>query len=216
MPHNLYLHSSVVQTRVVAKNDGAKREAISLARIDTIVSLLLALVINASILILAGTAFHQPGQPTQAAIGIDDAYHLLDPIAGTAAAILFGLALLASGQSSTFTGTIAGQVIMDGFLKLRIPCWQRRLITRLLALGPALIGVMMLGENSVGRLLVLSQVVLSLQLPFAMFPLLRLTGRADIMGNFRNAAYTSVLCWLLFIVISTANLWLVAQVFGLA
>jgi manganese transport protein len=105
---------------------------------------------------------------------------------------------------------------MDGFLNLRIPCWQRRLVTRLLALGPALIGVLLLGEHSVGRLLVLSQVVLSLQLPFAMFPLLRLTGRADIMGNFRNTSATSVLCWGLFLVISTANLWLVAQVFGLA
>jgi manganese transport protein len=216
MPHNLYLHSSIVQTRVVARNDRAKGEAISLARLDTIVSLLLALIINAAILILAGTAFHHPGQATQVAVGIDDAYHLLDPIAGTAAAVLFGLALLASGQSSTFTGTIAGQVIMDGFLKLRIPCWQRRLITRSLALGPALIGVLMLGEHSVGRLLVLSQVVLSLQLPFAMYPLIRLTGRSDIMGEFKNAHYTALLCWTLFIAISAANLWLVAQVFGLA
>jgi manganese transport protein len=216
MPHNLYLHSSVVQTRVVANNDNAKREAVSLARIDTVVSLLLALLINASILILAGTAFHQPGASAHTAIGIDDAYHLLDPIAGTAAAVLFGLALLASGQSSTFTGTIAGQVIMDGFLNLRIPCWQRRLITRLLALGPALIGVTMLGEHSVGQLLVLSQVVLSLQLPFAMFPLLRLTGRADVMGEFRNTRFTSTWCWFLFVVISIANVWLVAQVFGLA
>ncbi|HWU98647.1 MAG TPA: Nramp family divalent metal transporter [Oxalicibacterium sp.] len=213
MPHNLYLHSSVVQTRVVAKNDGARREAISLARIDTIVSLLLALVINAAILILAGTAFFNPGNPV--AIGIDDAYHLLDPFAGAAAAILFGLALLASGQSSTFTGTIAGQVIMDGFLKLRIPCWQRRLITRLLALGPALIGVLMLGEHSVGQLLVLSQVVLSLQLPFAMYPLIRLTTRSDIMGSFANSRLTILLAWTLFSVISAANLWLVVQALGL-
>ena len=213
MPHNLYLHSSVVQTRVVAKNDAARGEAIGLARIDTTVSLLLALVINAAILILAGTAFYHPSNPV--AIGIDDAYHLLDPLAGAAAAILFGLALLASGQSSTFTGTIAGQVIMDGFLKLRIPCWQRRLITRSLALVPALIGVLMLGEHSVGQLLVLSQVVLSLQLPFAMYPLIKLTTRRDIMGSFTNSRLTTLLSWSLFAIISAANLWLVVQALGL-
>ena len=214
MPHNLYLHSSVVQTRVVAKNDAARGEAISLARIDTTVSLLLALIVNAAILILAGTAFFNPSSPV--AIGIDDAYHLLDPVAGTAAAILFGLALLASGQSSTFTGTIAGQVIMDGFLRLRIPCWQRRLITRSLALVPALIGVLMLGEHSVGQLLVLSQVVLSLQLPFAMYPLIRLTTRRDIMGSFANNRLTTAVACVLFVAISAANLWLVAQAVGLA
>jgi manganese transport protein len=214
MPHNLYLHSSIVQTRVVARTEPARREAISLARIDTVASLLLALIVNAAILILAGAAFHNPANPV--AIGIDDAYHLLDPVAGAAAAILFGLALLASGQSSTFTGTIAGQVIMDGFLKLRIPCWERRLITRSLALVPALIGVLAFGEHSVGRLLVMSQVVLSLQLPFAMYPLIRLTSRSDIMGSFRNARYTVVLSWLLFAIISAANLWLVAQALGWA
>jgi len=217
MPHNLYLHSSVVQTRVVAKTDRARGEAISLARLDTTVSLLLALLINAAILILAGAAFHHPGNAAASVqLGIDDAYHLLDPIAGAAAAFLFGLALLASGQSSTFTGTIAGQVIMDGFLKLRIPCWQRRLITRSLALLPALAGVLILGEHSVGRLLVLSQVVLSLQLPFAMYPLIRLTGRADVMGAFRNTPLVAVTAWILFVAISAANLWLVAQAFGFA
>ncbi|MGI4850115.1 MAG: Nramp family divalent metal transporter [Janthinobacterium lividum] len=212
MPHNLYLHSSIVQTRVVANNDASRKEAIGLSRLDTIVSLMLALVINAAILILAGAAFHHSGNA--ASVGIDDAFHLLDPIVGTSiAGLLFGLALLAAGQSSTFTGTIAGQVIMDGFLKLKIPCWKRRLITRGLALGPALVGVMMLGEHSVGRLLVMSQVVLSLQLPFAMYPLIRLTGRRDLMGRFANSGLTAALSWGLFLLISAANFWLVMQVF---
>ena len=213
MPHNLYLHSSIVQTRVVEKNDRSRRQAIQLSRLDTIVSLLLALLINGAILVLAASAFHATGNTS--VIDIDQAYHLLDPITGSAAAgILFGLALLASGQSSTFTGTIAGQVIMEGFLNLRIPCWQRRLLTRGLALVPALIGVLTWGEHSVGRLLVLSQVVLSLQLPFAMYPLIRLTSRRDVMGAFANSWLTAALSWLLFALISAANIWLVLQVFG--
>ena len=213
MPHNLYLHSAVVQTRVVADSDRARGQAIVLARIDTIFSLLLALCINGAILILAAAAFH--GTAAGKALGIDDAYHLLDPVAGSAvASVLFGIALLAAGQSSTFTGTIAGQVIMDGFLALRLPCWQRRLITRSLALGPALFGVITVGEHSVGRLLVLCQVVLSLQLPFAMYPLIRLTGQRAIMGNFVNSRVTGLLAWLLFGVIAGANIWLCLQVAG--
>ncbi|MEO5934272.1 MAG: Nramp family divalent metal transporter [Duganella sp.] len=210
MPHNLYLHSSVVQTRVVSRHDAAKREAIGLSRIDTIVSLLLALLINGSILVLAAAAFHEPGN--MRVLDIDDAYLLLAPVAGTAlAATLFALALLASGQSSTFTGTIAGQVIMEGFLKMKIPCWQRRAITRGLALVPAMIGVLTLGEHSVGKLLVLSQVVLSMQLPFAMYPLISLTSQRRVMGGFVNAWWTTVLAWFLFAVISCANAWLVWQ-----
>ncbi|HWX03754.1 Nramp family divalent metal transporter [Collimonas sp.] len=213
MPHNLYLHSSIVQTRVVADDDRSRRQAIQLSRLDSIVSLLLALLINAAILVLAASAFNATGNTS--VIEIDQAYHLLDPITGSAVAgILFGLALLASGQSSTFTGTIAGQVIMEGFLKLKIPCWQRRLLTRGLALVPALAGVLTWGEHSVGRLLVLSQVVLSLQLPFAMYPLIRLTSRRDVMGVFANSRLTAGISWLLFIVISAANIWLVLQVFG--
>ena len=210
MPHNLYLHSSVVQTRVVAHNDHAKRQAIGFSRLDTIVSLLLALLINGAILVLAAAAFYQPGAVR--VLDIDEAYRLLEPVAGTAAAaVLFGLALLASGQSSTFTGTIAGQVIMEGFLKMKIPCWQRRAITRALALVPAMIGVLVLGEHSVGKLLVLSQVVLSLQLPFAMYPLVSLTSQQRIMGNFVNAWWTQAVAWFLFAIISAANLWLVWQ-----
>lgn len=210
MPHNLYLHSSVVQTRVVSPTPAAKQEAIGLSRIDTIISLMLALLINGAILVVAAAAFYEPGNTR--VLDIDDAYQLLAPVAGTAlAAILFGLALLASGQSSTFTGTIAGQVIMEGFLKMKIPCWQRRLLTRGLALIPAMIGVLTLGEHSVGKLLVLSQVVLSLQLPFAMYPLISLTSQRRIMGDFVNAWWTTALAWLLFVVISAANVWLVWQ-----
>jgi manganese transport protein len=214
MPHNLYLHSSIVQTRVTRGDERGRREAINFTRIDTIVTLLLALLVNAAILILAGTAFHASGNTGIA--DIEDAYHLLDPIAGTAAAgFLFAIALLASGQSSTFTGTIAGQIILEGFLDLDIPCWQRRLITRGLALVPALAGVMLLGDHAVGRLLVLSQVVLSLQLPFALYPLIRFTGNRGLMGVFANTIPTALVAWVLFAAITAANLWLVLQVIGI-
>jgi len=213
MPHNLYLHSSIVQTRSVRSGKADIADAIRLVRADTIGALTLALIVNAAILILAGSAFHYSGHNDVA--DIEDAYHLLDPIAGTAAAgVLFALALFASGQSSTFTGTIAGQVILEGFLRMSIPCWQRRLITRALALGPALAGVLLLGEHAVGRMLVLSQVVLSLQLPFAMWPLIRFTGSRELMGGFVNSPLTRATAWTLFAVISAANVWLVLQVVG--
>ena len=212
MPHNLYLHSSIVQTRTVRRDPASLQDAVRYTRIDTIVSLVLAMVINAAILILAASAFHQSGntQVTE----LDEAYHLLDPLTGSAAAaILFGVGLFAAGQSSTFTGTIAGQVIMEGFLKMKIPCWQRRVITRGLALVPALAGVLTLGPHSVGKLLVASQVVLSLQLPFAMYPLIRLTSRRDLMGELANPWWVALAAWILFAVISAANVWLVVQVF---
>jgi manganese transport protein len=213
MPHNLYLHSSIVQTRVVRSGKADVAEAVSLVRTDTIASLLLALIVNAAILILAGSAFHYSGHNDVA--DIEDAYHLLDPIAGTAAAgVLFGLALFASGQSSTFTGTIAGQVILEGFLRIDLPCWQRRLVTRGLALGPALAGVLLMGDHAVGRMLVLSQVVLSLQLPFAMWPLIRFTDSRELMGDFANSTFTRLTAWTLFVIISAANIWLVLQVIG--
>src|SRR5262249_22015478 len=170
--------------------------------------LLLAMLVNAAILIVAATAFHATGQ-TQVT-DIDQAYRLLEPITGTAlAAILFGLALLVSGQSSTFTGTVAGQVILEGFLNLKIPCYQRRLITRGLALGPALVGVLWLGEGSVGKLLVLSQVVLTVQLPFALWPLIRFTSNRDLMGVFANGVLMKLLAWAIFAVIAAANTWLI-------
>jgi manganese transport protein len=209
MPHNLYLHSSIVQTRQVAAGQGGLRDALRWSTIDTVVSLTLALLVNAAILMLAATAFHRTGHSdvTQ----IQDAYHLLDPIVGsTFASALFGIALLAAGQSSTFTGTIAGQVIMEGFLDLKIPCWQRRLVTRALALVPALGGVWWLGEPGVGTLLVASQVVLSFQLPFAIWPLLRLTSDLRVMGSFATGTGFKLAAWGLFVVISGANLVLLA------
>jgi manganese transport protein len=202
MPHNLYLHSSVVQTRLVASSWQAKREAIGLATADIVVALLLAMLVNMAILTLAASAFHSTGL---VAADIGDAYRLLEPIAGAGAAILFGLALLASGQSSTFTGTVAGQVILEGFLNLKIPCWKRRLITRGLALFPAFVGVVWLGEASVGMLLVLSQVILSLQLPFALFPLMQFAGRKAIMGPFASAPALKAVSWTLFGGITLAN-----------
>jgi len=214
MPHNLYLHSSIVQTRAVSGDEG-KRAAIRLTRIDTVASLGLALLINASILIVAASAFHRTGRTDVA--DISDAYQLLAPIAGsTVAAMAFAIGLFASGQSSTFTGTIAGQVIMDGFLQMKLPCWQRRLITRGLAIIPAFIGVVTMGDRAIGALLVASQVVLSLQLPFAMYPLIRFTDDRRLMGVFANSRLVSCSAWFLFAVISAANLWLVAQVFDLA
>ena len=207
MPHNLYLHSSVVQTRKVEGGRHSLRDTLALCRIDTVVSLLLAMLVNGAILVLAGSAFHAVGQPV--VDDIEQAYRLITPLAGGAAALLFGLALLASGQSSTLTGTVAGQVIMDGFLQVRIPCYQRRLITRGLALLPALLGVWLLGEGAVGRMLVWSQVVLSLQLPLAMWPLLRMTASRQWMGEFALSPAMQLLGWLLFVLICGANLLLI-------
>lgn len=205
MPHNLYLHSSVVQTRVNGEDEASKRSAIRFARFDTIGSLSLALLVNGAILVLAAAAFHGNGHTE--AVEIQDAYHLLDPLVGGAlASFLFGFALLAAGQSSTFTGTIAGQVVMEGFLQAKIPCWQRRLITRALALAPAIAGVLWLGEGAVGKLLVLSQVVLSLQLPFALWPLIRFTSDRRLMGPFANSLPVALLAWALFGLIALANL----------
>ncbi len=145
---------------------------------------------------------------------LDDAYHLLDPVTGSAfAGLIFGIGLLASGQSSTFTGTIAGQVILDGFLKMKIPCWQRRIVTRGLALIPALIGVTIWGEHSVGRLLILSQVVLSLQLPFVMYPMIKMAASERLMGRLKSAVIVQLTAWILFAMISAANLWLVLHTF---
>lgn len=211
MPHNLYLHSSVVQTRLVEDSDAGRREAIRFCTLDAVISLSLALLVNAAIMVLAASAFHGNGHQDVADIG--DAYRLIEPLVGSAlAATLFGIALLASGQSSTFTGTIAGQIVMEGFLQLKIPCWQRRLITRVLALVPALVGVWWLGDEGVGKMLVLSQVVLSFQLPFAMWPLIRFTSDRSLMGGFANGRAMRGLAWTLFAVISVANVWLVGAV----
>lgn len=211
MPHNLYLHSSIVQTRRVTGDDSV-RHTLGLVRIDTVGSLLLAMLVNGAILVVAGAAFHAAGNT--GVNDIEQAYTLITPIAGGAAAFLFGIALLASGQSSTLTGTIAGQVIMEGFLKLKIPCYQRRLITRGLALIPALLGVWLLGDSSIGTLLVWSQVVLSLQLPLAMWPLIRLASQRPLMGELTLRWPTQVIAWAVFALISGANLMLVFGVDG--
>lgn len=212
MPHNLYLHSSIVQTRRVTGGGHAIRDTLAMVRIDTIGSLLLAMLVNGAILIVAGAAFHATGHHGVA--DIQQAYRLITPIAGGAAACLFGIALLASGQSSTLTGTIAGQVIMEGFLELKIPCYQRRLITRGLALLPALAGVLWLGDGSLGRMLVWSQVVLSLQLPLAMWPLIRLAGSRPVMGEQRTGLASQGIAWLIFALITGANLALLWDVAG--
>ena len=204
MPHNLYLHSSIVQTRAVGRDAAGRREALQLSTLDTVLSLALAMAVNAAILTLAASAFHDTGHTT--VTEIQDAYHLLDPlVGGVLASILFGIALLAAGQSSTFTGTIAGQIIMEGFLDLKIPCWQRRLITRGLALIPALAGVLWLGDAGVGTLLIASQVVLSFQLPFAIWPLVRLTSDRALMGEHANGPRLKLAAWTVFGVICAAN-----------
>jgi manganese transport protein len=212
MPHNLYLHSSIVQTRHIIGGTNDIGQTISLSRIDTLGALLIAMGVNAAILILAGSAFH--GTASTGVVGIEQAYRLIVPLAGSGAALLFGLGLLASGQSSTLTGTIAGQVIMDGFLKKKIPCYQRRLITRALALVPALIGVLMLGDAAVGKLLVWSQVVLSLQLPLAMWPLIRMTSNPAYMKAHANSFSVKLLAWMLFTLITGANLVLLGSLAG--
>lgn len=213
MPHNLYLHSSVVQTRRVVGGAGdAIKETLAMVRIDTWISLVVAMLVNAAILVLAGAAFHATGQTGVA--DIEQAYRLITPIVGGAAAWLFGIALLASGQSSTLTGTIAGQVIMDGFLHMKMPCYQRRLITRGLALAPALAGVLWMGDGALGQLLVWSQVLLSLQLPFAMWPLIRSVGDRSIMREYAIGRGTKVVAWTLFVLISITNLVLVTGFVG--
>jgi manganese transport protein len=188
MPHNLYLHSSVVQTRSFRTCEVGKREAVKLATIDSTVALTLAFFINVAILILAATAFHEAGHSD--VTEIEQAFRLLSPLLGAgAASVLFAVALLASGQNSTITGTLAGQIVMEGFLDLRIPPWVRRLATRSLAIIPAVIVAGSYGAGGAARLLVLSQVILSLQLPFAVVPLVRITSDPAIMGRFASRGW---------------------------
>ena len=204
MPHNLYLHSAIVQTRAFDRSDAGKAEAIKLATIDSSVALFLALFINAAILILAAAAFHVNGRTEVAEIG--EAYALLAPVLGAGvASTVFAIALLASGQNSTVTGTLAGQIVMEGFLNLRLPSWARRMVTRLLAIVPAAIVASIYGESGTARLLVLSQVVLSLQLPFAMVPLVAFTGDPRKMGRFANRGWVKLAAWAICAIIITLN-----------
>ncbi|MCU1283660.1 MAG: family Mn2+/Fe2+ transporter [Acidobacteriales bacterium] len=212
MPHNLYLHSSLVQTRNFDRDAVGKREAIKFSQIDSALALTLALFVNAAILILAAAVFFRSGHTEVAEIG--DAYKLLSPLLGvTGASTLFALALLASGQNSTLTGTLAGQIVMEGFLNIRLKPWLRRLITRLIAIIPAIIVTVMLGERGTAKLLILSQVILSMQLSFAVFPLVLFTSDKNKMGEFVNAQWTKSLAWTTAVVIAGLNLWLLVQIF---
>jgi manganese transport protein len=210
MPHNLYLHSSIVQTRKYLDTHESKREAIRFATLDSTVALMSALFINAAILVIAAATFHGSGHEDVA--DISDAYQLLSPLLGTSlASILFAVALLCSGQNATLTGTLAGQIVMEGFINLRIRPWLRRLITRLLAIIPAIIVVWLYGERGTGALLILSQVVLSLQLPFAVFPLVAFTSDPAKMGRFVSPMWMRALAWSVAIVIAVLNVWLLYQ-----
>ncbi len=207
MPHNLYLHSSIVQTRRVAPDPASKREAIRFATLDSTVALLFAFFINAAILVLAAATFHRSGH--QSVADINDAYYLLAPLLGTtAASTLFAVALLAAGQNSTITGTLAGQIVMEGFLDIRLPAWLRRLITRLIAIIPAVIVTALYGERGAGGLLILSQVILSLQLSFAVVPLVLFTGERRKMGEFTNGRILSAAAWSVAVMIVGLNAWL--------
>ena len=214
MPHNLYLHSAIVQTRDFDRDDAGKREAVRYATLDSTVALMLALFINAAILILAASTFHVGGRTDVAEI--QDAYHLLTPMLGAGlASTLFAVALLASGQNSTVTATLAGQVVMEGFLRMRLKPWLRRLITRALAVIPAVIVAALYGEQGTAELLVLSQVVLSMQLPFAVIPLVMFTSSRAKMGSFATPRWMAGLAWLVAAVIVSLNLKLLLDVAGL-
>jgi manganese transport protein len=204
MPHNLYMHSSIVQTRKFEPTTEGKREAIHFATIDSTVALTAALFINAAILIVAAATFHAQGRNDVAEI--QDAYKLLTPMLGaTWASTLFAVALLASGQNSTLTGTLAGQIVMEGFLNIRLRPWVRRLITRGLAIIPAIIVTAYYGESGTAKLLIFSQVILSLQLSFAVVPLILFTSDRRKMGPFANALWLNVLSWLVAAIIAALN-----------
>ncbi len=210
MPHNLYLHSSIVQTRAFALNTEGKREAIRFAQLDSTLALGFSLFINAAILVLGAAAFHVRGMNDVA--DISQAYQLLTPVLGVSfASVLFASALLCSGQNSTLTGTLAGQICMEGFLHWRLRPWLRRLITRSMAIIPAAIVIGFMGEGRVTSLLILSQVILSFQLPFAVIPLIQFTGDRSKMGEFTNGPATAIFGWFMaaaIIVLNAALLWL--------
>ena len=211
MPHNLYLHSSIVQTRKYLRSAQGKEMAIKFGTIDSTGALMVALFINASILILSAAAFHGSGH--QDVADINDAYKLLTPLLGApVASIFFGVALLASGQNATLTGTMAGQIVMEGFLNLRLRPWVRRLLTRMVAIIPAVIVAALYGEKGIGNLLILSQVILSLQLSFAVIPLVSFTSDELRMGKFVNTPFLKYLSWAIALIIALLNAFLLYQV----
>ena len=207
MPHNLYLHSSVVQTRDFERTVEGKREALRYSQLDSALALMVAFFINAAILVVSAAVFHSSGNVQVGEIG--DAYRLLSPLLGVSAAgAIFALALLASGQNSTLTGTLAGQIVMEGFLSLRLRPWLRRLITRGVAIVPTIVVTALYGSRGTAKLLVLSQVVLSMQLSFAVFPLVAFTSDAARMGEFVNPRWLRALAWTTAVVIAGLNAWL--------
>jgi len=212
MPHNLYLHSSIVQTRNFERTNEGKREAIKFATIDSTAALMFALFINGGILVLAAAAFHFNGHHEVAEI--QDAFQLLSPTLGVGiASTLFAVALLASGQNATLTGTLAGQIVMEGFLNFRLKPWLRRLITRAIAIVPAVVVIGMYGESSTTSLLIASQVVLSMQLGFAVWPLMRFTGEKAKMGPFANPLWIKILGWSTAVIIIVLNVKLLFDTF---
>ncbi|MEG4507754.1 Nramp family divalent metal transporter [Microcoleus sp. F6_B4] len=210
MPHNLYLHSSIVQTRAWQETADQKWEAIKFGTIDSTVALSIALFINSAILILSAASFHFSGY--QEVAEIQDAYKLLSPVLGVgSASAIFAFALLASGQNSTLTATLAGQIVMEGFLNFRLRPWLRRLLTRLIAIVPALVVIILFGEGSTTNLLVFSQVILSLQLPFAVIPLVMFTSNRRLMGEFVNPFWLKAVAWFVASIIVGLNSWLLLQ-----
>jgi manganese transport protein len=210
MPHNLYLHSSIVQTRKYSDSLASRREAIWFSTLDSTVALMSALFLNGAILVVAAATFH--GTEHQDVADIADAYLLLAPLLGTQlASTLFGVALLFSGQNATLTGTLAGQIVMEGFLNIRLQPWLRRLITRLIAIIPAVITVTLYGEQGTGALLIFSQVILSLQLPFAVIPLVMFTGDRRKMGALVAPKWMMALAWPVAVIIAALNAWLLWQ-----
>lgn len=210
MPHNLYLHSSIVQSRRYDRTPEGKREAVHMANMDSALALTIALFVNAAILIVAAAVFHRSGHFEVAAI--QDAYKLLSPLLGVGgASTLFAVALLASGQNSSITGTLAGQVVMEGFIHIRLSQWLRRLITRSIAIIPTIVVVAIAGEAGTEKLLILSQVILSFQLSFAVIPLVKFTGDKRRMGEFVNARWLQMLSWGTAVLIVLLNVWLLVQ-----
>ncbi|CAM5334357.1 Nramp family divalent metal transporter [Mycolicibacterium aubagnense] len=212
MPHNLYLHSSIVQTRAYPRTESGKRDAIKWATLDSTIALMLALFVNAAILIVSAVAFHGSGNQNVAEIG--QAYELLSPLLGLGiASTLFAIALLASGLNSTVTATLAGQIVMEGFLHLRIPHWARRLLTRGLAIIPVVFVTALYGEKGTAELLVLSQVILSMQLPFAVIPLVQFVSDRNKMGSFAISRWVAVLAWIVAALILSLNFKLLYDIF---